>query len=498
MKNTNLLSKLISETKFFSGEMQDNLENIIVSSAPILKTSRVSIWLYNDDFSKIECKTLFEYELEKTSYDVESLRSSDFPEYTSSHQKGNIMAVNNVYSDPRTCKIPAEYFDRHKIISLLDVPIWEQGQLKGLLSYEHTGKERQWTREEKKLAMDMGIIASFCAEADSHLETEGYLADSEKRYRALFENMPSGFVLFEVVLDELNNAVDLIILSANKKFAETTGLTVKNVIGQRLTHVLPGIEEDDAGWIKIYGRVAITGEPQQFEQRSELLGNFYSVTAYQPELNQCAVNFVDITKHKQAEFALRESLSATIEAIAKAVESRDPYTAGHQNRVSELASGIAEKMQLPKDQIKGIELGAIIHDIGKVSVPAEILNRPGKLSKAEFDLIKAHSVNGYEIIKNVNFPWPIAEMVRSHHERLDGSGYPDGLKGDEIILEAQILAVADVVEAVSSHRPYRPALGIEEGLKIVKQGKGYLYKPEIVDICVELIEKDGFKFSTTF
>ena len=168
---------------------------------------------------------------------------------------------------------------------------------------------------------------------------------------------------------------------------------------------------------------------------------------------------------------LNNSLVQTIRAVAALTEKRDPYTAGHQRRVAQLSTAIAREMGLPGEQIRGIELGATIHDIGKIYIPAEILNRPGKLTDVEFSMIKSHTEVGYEVIKEVEFPWPLAQMIRQHHERLDGSGYPDGLKGEEIILEAQIIAVADVVEAISSHRPYRPALSIEVGLEeIFRQG----------------------------
>ena len=190
---------------------------------------------------------------------------------------------------------------------------------------------------------------------------------------------------------------------------------------------------------------------------------------------------------------LSDSLIKTIEAIAITVEKRDPYTAGHMNHVAKLSSCIAKEMGLSGEQIQGIELGATIHDIGKIYIPAEILNRPGKLSKAEFEMIQSHSQVGYDIVKGINFSWPVADMILQHHEKLDGSGYPNGLKGDEIIIEAQIIAVADVIEAISSHRPYRPALGIEAGLDVIKEGRGTLFNAEAVDVCVKLVE-EGFEF----
>ena len=186
-------------------------------------------------------------------------------------------------------------------------------------------------------------------------------------------------------------------------------------------------------------------------------------------------------------------LVQTIQAIAMTVEKRDPYTAGHQYRVSQLADAIAERLGLDKDAREGLRLGAMIHDIGKIYVPAEILNRPGRLSDIEMALVRTHPEVGREITATVAFPWPVAEMILQHHERLDGSGYPRGLQGEAIILEARILAVADVVEAMASHRPYRPTLGIDKALDEIRRGAGRLYQPEIATACLHLFEQDGYQ-----
>ncbi|GAA0691971.1 hypothetical protein GCM10009104_18750 [Marinobacterium maritimum] len=190
---------------------------------------------------------------------------------------------------------------------------------------------------------------------------------------------------------------------------------------------------------------------------------------------------------------LKESLIGTIKAFSLALEKRDPYTAGHQNRVAELAAAIAEEMGLSEDRIEGIQLGATIHDIGKISVPSEILNRPGKLTPAEFEIIKSHSQIGFDIVSDIRFPWPVAKMILQHHERMDGSGYPQGLKGDEIILEARILAVADVVEAINAHRPYRPAIGLETALQEIESHRGTHYDPAVVDACLRLFRETGYQ-----
>jgi PAS domain S-box-containing protein/putative nucleotidyltransferase with HDIG domain len=190
----------------------------------------------------------------------------------------------------------------------------------------------------------------------------------------------------------------------------------------------------------------------------------------------------------------RASLEATIGAIASTVEMRDPYTAGHQLRVARLAVAMARELHLPDEQIEGLYLAGIVHDVGKIDIPAEILSKPGKLSRLQYQLIQAHAQAGYDIVKGVDFPWPIADMVRQHHERLDGSGYPQGLKAEAILPEAKILAVADVVESMMSQRPYRAALGIEAALAEIEQGKGRLYDPAAVEACTVLFRHNGFSF----
>lgn len=191
---------------------------------------------------------------------------------------------------------------------------------------------------------------------------------------------------------------------------------------------------------------------------------------------------------------MRNMLEGVINAIAITSEMRDPYTAGHQRQTAKLACAIAEYLGLSKERISGIHMAGIIHDIGKLSVPAEILAKPTRLSDLEFGLIKTHAQAGHDILKEIEFPWPIAEIVLQHHERLDGSGYPRELKGDEILLEAKILMVADVVEAMSSHRPYRPGLGIEIALEEISNNSGTLYDAEVVEACIALFKEKGFSF----
>jgi PAS domain S-box-containing protein len=197
---------------------------------------------------------------------------------------------------------------------------------------------------------------------------------------------------------------------------------------------------------------------------------------------------------KQSHAQLKRSFEAIIKTISATVEIRDPYTAGHQQRVAQLARGIAQEIGLPGERVNEIFTAAIIHDIGKIQVPSEILSKPGKLSEPEFSLIKVHCQVGHDILKNADFPYPLSQWVLEHHERINGSGYPNGLTAGQISLEGKILAVADVVEAMASHRPYRPALGIEKALTEISEQKGVLYDADVVDACLKLFKEKGFKF----
>jgi putative nucleotidyltransferase with HDIG domain len=200
-----------------------------------------------------------------------------------------------------------------------------------------------------------------------------------------------------------------------------------------------------------------------------------------------------LEQNKQHLTQMLGNLEDTVQAIAKIVEMRDPYTAGHQLRVAALAAAIARQMGLPDAQVHAIHLAGVLHDLGKIQIPAEILSRPSKLNAMEYSLIKIHPQAGYDILQGIKFPWPIAQMVLQHHERLDGSGYPQGLRGDAILPEARILAVSDVVEAISSHRPYRPGLGVESALTEIEKGSGLQYDPAVVTACIRVLRDNGMK-----
>ena len=254
----------------------------------------------------------------------------------------------------------------------------------------------------------------------------------------------------------------------------------------------------------------LQGERYRFPREAILLSKkgdmipiFQSATPIKNEdksITGVVLSFSDITRLKKAEEELKMSLTrlknvmeGTVEAMAYTIETRDPYTAGHQRRVAKLASAIAKILDLPGKQVEGIHMAGTLHDIGKIHVPAEILNKPGKISEAEYNIIKTHSQVGFDILKSIDFPWPIAEIVLQHHERLDGSGYPQGIKKNEILLEAKILAVADTVEALATHRPYRPAFAKETALDEIKTYRDILYDKKVVDACLKIFDS-GFSF----
>jgi HD-GYP domain-containing protein (c-di-GMP phosphodiesterase class II)/DNA-binding LacI/PurR family transcriptional regulator len=213
------------------------------------------------------------------------------------------------------------------------------------------------------------------------------------------------------------------------------------------------------------------------------------------QIQEQAKYLVAEQEHLKNEAELRKVIEGFIKTIALTVETRDPYTAGHQFRVADLACAIGAEMGLPKDQLEGLRMASIVHDLGKIYIPVDILNKPGRLKDVEFSLIKNHPEIAYEILKSFEFPWPIAQIILQHHERLNGSGYPSGLKNDQINFIAKILAVADVIEAMASHRPYRPALGIEAALNEITGNRGILYDPHIVDICLTLFQVKNYQFS---
>ncbi len=330
-------------------------------------------------------------------------------------------------------------------------------------------------------------------------KAEEALKNSELKYRNIFENAVEGIY---------QSTIEGRFITANAAFARMAGYGSP----EELIESIKDMENQLYVYPKDRKRFLEVVEAKGFVEGFEI--EFYKkdrskfwvvINARMVKDEQGKVLYIeglieDITIRKHAEKqlqqtleSLRKAVGTTIQVLVSAVESRDPYTAGHQKRVADLARAIATEMGFPHDTIEGIRMAGSIHDIGKLSVPAEILSKPTKLTEIEFFLIKEHSRSGYEMLKDVESPWPLAKIIYQHHERMNGTGYPRNLKGDDILIEARIMAVADVVEAMASHRPYRPTLGIEAALEEIEKNKGILYDDIVADACLKLFRKKGYQ-----
>jgi PAS domain S-box-containing protein/putative nucleotidyltransferase with HDIG domain len=285
---------------------------------------------------------------------------------------------------------------------------------------------------------------------------------------------------------------DLRIIRVNETLARINGLSIEEQLGRPVCEIIPDLwpelkpvyERALAG--EATANVEICGPSAEIpDQVRYWLGSYYPVRV-DSEIIGVGNVVVDITELKQAQATISRNLAALVDTIATTVEYRDPYTAGHQERVAQIATAIAQELGLESEEIDGIRTAASIHDLGKISIPAEILTKPGVLSGIEMQLIQEHAEAGYRIVSGIDFPWPVADMIRQHHERLDGSGYPLGLTAGDILLGARIVAVADVVEAMMAHRPYRPAHGVEEALRQIASDRGTLLDRDAVDACLRL------------
>lgn len=347
-----------------------------------------------------------------------------------------------------------------------------------------------------EMATDTGFALDFLDRELKRKQTEDQLRDSEENFRGLIEQSIAGIF---IVQDEKFAYV-------NPRVVEIAGLNSEDdLIGK---DPLQSIIEPDRSGVAEKIRRLINGEAQNLTIDFGVMrpdGHEIRIEAnaararYQGDFAIIGV-LHDVSEMKQAEAEinryvaqLEAMLNGTIEVVETIGEMRDPYTAGHERRVARIAVAISAEMGLDARQQEGIRVASTLHDVGKIMAPAEILAKPGKLNAVEYALIQGHALAGYDILKNVSFPWPVAQIVLQHHERMDGSGYPQGLQGDSILIEARILAVADVVEAMSSHRPYRPGMSIDHALNELKKHQGVKYDSRVVDACLNLFLKQGYK-----
>ncbi len=474
--------------KFILFQDEKKIAQAVVEAArEVLGMEDCSLYLVDDDKKRLylqACLRNLPNELRELSLD------SNTGIIAAAARAGETIYIPDVSQDPRY--LPGKAGSQSEVC----VPLKVRGRVIGVLNTESPTRDA-FSISDRRL---LETLADTAAVALENARLFNSLRCSEEQFRSVAESAADAIIIGD---DEGK------IVFWNKAAQDIFGYTAEEVVGRSIAILIPKRFRD-----------AFTNRMERQRQTGKLITSKKRVTRpglrkdgseFPAEIsyagwkvgdkNFSAAVIRDITERLTAEEVLRESyerlqrtMEGIIEALEAAIELRDPYTAGHQLRVAKLAVAIAEEMGIPAEQISGLRYACLVHDIGKLAVPAEILSKPSSLTDTEFALIKLHPQQAYDILKEIDFPWPVADIVLQHHERLDGSGYPQGLKGEEIMLEARILAVADIVEAISSHRPYRPALGTEVALAEIKEKRGKLYDPNVVDACIAVFEK-GFLFT---
>jgi PAS domain S-box-containing protein/putative nucleotidyltransferase with HDIG domain len=412
-------------------------------------------------------------------YSKEELMGMNNRQYTDKeHSKKLFQAFNKVYNTGK----PTEGFD------------WQIIRKDGTKRYVEASVSLQKDSSDKPTG-----FRGIARDVTDRKKVEDALKNSELKYRNIFENAVEGIY---------QSTIEGRFITANAALARMAGYdsseefieSIKDIGTQFYVHPKDRKKLIETSKAKDF----VNGFEVEFYKKDGSIFwgviNARTVKDEQGKILYIEGLIEDITIRKHAEEqlhqtleSLRKAVGTTIQVLITASEARDPYTAGHQKMVADLACAIAIEMGLAQEKIEGIRMAGSIHDIGKLSIPAEILSKPTNLSEIEFSLIKEHAQSGYEMLKDVESPWPLAEIVYQHHERMNGSGYPRNLKGNEILMESRILAVADVVEAMASHRPYRPTLGIEAALEEIEKNKGILYDDAVADACLRLFREKGYQ-----
>ncbi|MBN2252255.1 MAG: PAS domain S-box protein [Kosmotogaceae bacterium] len=471
------ISKAIAGKRFSLDEfMRETIETVGSS----LNVDRAGIYMLN----KVgEMELMLSYDLHKGKIrtDRSLAMGTDLAgEYVNLVSDKRFLSISNV--ELENCGPFVSSLKEVGVKAILDIPLKIRGEIVGSLFCDME-TSREWTADEKQFAASVGDILTLALEEDE-------LVKSEQRYRNFFQMNGAIMLLVDPSTGRIVDAN-----SAASEFYKYDTDRLKKFSIRNLTTDSEGLREINK---------LLSGESLRLVTRQkQSCGKIIDVEIFASPFRSAGVELlnliiIDVTDALNAKERLAEalkkvntSLEGAVELVSKVVEARDPYTAGHQENVSKLATAIAERLGLEKDSVRSVRIAGLLHDVGKVSIPAEILSKPGKLTDLEWSLIRRHPVIGYEILRDVQLGGPIADIVKDHHERINGTGYPKGLEGSEISLESKIVAVADVVEAMVSHRPYRASKGLAEAIQEIENNAGILYDKEVVSACVDLI-RSGF------
>ena len=524
-RTSEALMRLATDRAVYEGNLEPTIHLITETAAEALEVARVAVWLHDEADGMLRCVDTY-VRSENRHTKGRDYPTSDLPIYLAALEKSRVLNVADVRNDPRMIEFDLEAIAAEGTVSVLDASVRSRGRPVGDICFMHAGGQRRWSHEAEEFASEVASLVALTLESSQRRRAEEALERSESEYRALFEDSPAAlwhedFSRVKVAIDRMKaeGVTDFAShLARNPRLVDELVAMVRVVDVNEAACAMHGASTKEEMFA---GAEAIVGEATRGSLRRQLVAIAAGATLFdditidqtlqsepidvslrwsvppghEESLDRVLVAKIDVTRALEAERKLRTALDGTIEAIGLTTETRDPYTAGHQRHVTELAIAIAEEMGCDSDVVDGVRAAGLMHDIGKMAIPAEILSKPNLLTETERALIETHPRVAYDILKKVVFPWPVAEIVLQHHERLDGSGYPRGLEGDEISLEARILSVSDVVEAIASHRPYRPALGNDVALDEIKKRRGTFYDEAVVDACLRLFRNKGFAFS---
>lgn len=547
------VSAISSSPALLEGSVEDFAGEVTAAAAKATGVERADVWLFNPRETELRCIDLYEATPARHSSGA-VLTEAQYKNEFEALKRVRYVDAHDALADPRTAGYVEGYLNALGITSMLDAVVRVGERHIGLLCLEHVGRAHHWERDEISFACQLADqLALAVVQRERQRATEGLQASTgelRKVNRAL-RTLSAGNETLVRAPDEatlLRDMCSVIVQAGGYRLAAvgyvqpgaghpiapqaSAGIPWEELrdipfpradpghplsprlsaarSGATLLHLHPAKDPGFAPWRDIivrHGLASAISMPLRAEASAPPFGvlviaasdpdafDAEAVRLFEEMANDLAfgIGILRLREEQKASAAvLRKSLEDTILAIAATAEMRDPYTAGHERRVAELAAAIGREMGLAEPLIEGIRFGAMIHDLGKIKIPAEILVKPARLSPIEYELIKQHAQAGYDILKGIDFPWPVAQMVLEHHERLDGSGYPNGQKGEAICQEARILSVADTVEAMSSHRPYRPGLGIDKALAEIERGRGAQYDPAAVDACLRLYREKGY------